>query len=52
MVFNICIFYIIIYKFSYKEKIYLIILFLINKNLKINFYYIILFFNLTINIYI
>ena len=36
------IFYIIIDKFCYKKKLYLIILFKIDKNLKISFYYIIL----------
>ena len=47
---NTNIFGIIIGKLYYKKKLYLIILFKINKNLKINFYYIILFLGLAIHL--
>ena len=45
---SINIFSIIINKFCYEKKLCLVILFKINKNLKKDFYYIILFFNLII----
>ena len=45
---NINIFGIIISKFYYKKKLYLIILFKINKNFEIYFYYIILLLDLVI----
>ena len=45
---NISIFDIIISKYYYKKKLYLIILFKINKNTKISFYCTILFLNLAV----
>ena len=45
---KIYIFDIFINKFYYKKKLYLVILFMIDKNSKIDLYYIILFFNLAI----
>lgn len=48
---DIYIFYIIISKFGYSwKKFYLIILFKINKNFKVNFYYIVLLFRLAIDL--
>ena len=47
---NNCIFCIIIYKFSYGQKLYLVILFLIKKHPKINFYYTVLLFSLAIHL--
>ena len=47
-VINICIFSIVKNKLYCIKKLYLIILFTINKSLKINFYYIILSLNLAI----
>ena len=49
---NASIFNINIGKFRHKKKLYLVILFKIDKNLKINFYYTILLFSLTICLYI
>lgn len=43
-------FNIITYKFSYKEKFYLIFLFLVYNNFKISFYFTFLFFSLAINL--
>ena len=39
---------IIVGEFCYEKKLYLVILFEVNKNLKVGFYYTILFFGLTI----
>ena len=47
---EICIFNITVVKFGYEQKLYTIVLFKINKNLKIYFYYIILFFYLAISL--
>ena len=47
---NISIFVIMISKFCYKKKLYLVILFKINQSLKIGFNFIILFFSLTIHL--
>ena len=41
-------FIIIIYKLDYNKKSCLVIIFIINKNARVNFYYIIWFFNLAI----
>ena len=46
------IFDIIIDKFYYKKKLYLVVLFKIDKDLKISFYCIILFFSLTVHLWI
>ena len=43
---------IIIDKFRYKKKLCLVILFEINKSLKIDFHYIILYFDLTIHLWV
>lgn len=47
---NICSFYFIIGKFGYWQELSLVILFIINKCLKIKLYNIVLFFNITINL--
>ena len=48
-VFSISVFSIIIYKFSYKLKLCLVILPKIDKNLEIKFYYTVLIFNLFVS---
>ena len=47
---SIYMFSIIISKFCYNKKLYLVILFQVDKNLKVSLYYIILFLDLTINL--
>lgn len=46
------IFCFIVNKFSYELKFYLVVLLSINKNFEIKFYYIILYLNIVINLYI
>lgn len=45
---SICISYIVIYKFHYKQMFYLVILLLIDKSPKLGLYYIVLSFDLAI----